>query len=467
MSRIEETIFRNLLYNEEYIKKVLPFLDKEYFQDFNEKELFGIIDEYAEKYSTLPTKEILEINLSESDTLTEDRFQTMVDYLNILESKKDQQVDIEWLVDETEKFCQEQAVYNALHQSISILDGEVEDTNKGQIPEILSEALSVGFDDHVGHDYFGDSDERFDYYHRKEEKVEFDLENFNRITKGGLSNKSLNIVLAGTGVGKSLFMCHVAGGVLNQGKNVLYITLEMAEEKIAERIDANLMDIPLENLHALSKRNYDEKISKLTKATTGKLIVKEYPTAVANVSHFRHLLNELNLKKGFKPDIVFVDYLNICASSRIKASMYTNTYTYVKAIAEELRGLAVEKNIPILSATQTTRTGFMNTDPDLTDTSESFGLPATADFMFALIQTEEMDELNQICVKQLKNRYNDPTYLRKFILGIDRSKMRLYDIDDSEQLSDFEQVDTSEDEKFSTDTEGRLKSNLNFSGFQI
>ena len=307
MSRIEETILRNLLYNEEYIKKVLPFLDKGYFQDFNEKELFGIIDAYSEKYSTLPTKEILEINLSESDTLTEDRFQTMVDYLNILESKKDQQVDIEWLVDETEKFCQEQAVYNALHQSISILDGEVEDTNKGQIPEILSEALSVGFDDHVGHDYFDDSDERFDYYHRKEEKVEFDLENFNRITKGGLSNKSLNIVLAGTGVGKSLFMCHVAGGVLNQGKNVLYITLEMAEEKIAERIDANLMDIPLENLHSLSKRNYDEKISKLTKATTGKLIVKEYPTAVANVSHFRHLLNELNLKKGFKPDIVFVD----------------------------------------------------------------------------------------------------------------------------------------------------------------
>ena len=466
MSRIEGTILRNLLYNEEYARKIMPFVQGEYFQDNTEKVIFQTISEHTEKYNVAPTKEILEIGLNESSELSEDKFEDIIKYINVLEQEKDQDTNVEWLLDETERFCQEQAVYNALMESIGILEDADGIRGKGEIPEILTDALAVSFDPHVGHDYIDDYEQRFDFYHRKEQKVEFDLENMNRITKGGLSNKSLNIALAGTGVGKSLFMCHVASACLTQGNNVLYITLEMSEEKIAERIDANLLDVKLEDLRSLSKGMYDSKILNFKKKTTGTLIIKEYPTAQAHTGHFRHLINELHLKKEFKPDIVFIDYLNICTSSRIKSSMYTNTYTYIKSIAEELRGLAVEKDIPIVSATQTTRTGFGNTDPDLTDTSESFGLPATADFMFALVQTEEMDKLNQICVKQLKNRYNDPTYLRRFILGIDRSKMRLYDIEDSEQLDGYVEPDDSDEDVFDEYGDSK-KTGLNFEGFKI
>lgn len=466
MSRVEETILRNLLYNEDYARKIMPFVQGEYFQDYTERVIFQTINEHTEKYNVAPTKEILEIGLNESSELSEDKFEDVIKYIDNLEQQKDQDTNVDWLLDETEKFCQEQAVYNALMESIGILEDTTGTRGQGEIPEILTDALAVSFDPHVGHDYIEDYEKRFDFYHTKEQKIEFDLENMNRITKGGLSKKSLSIALAGTGVGKSLFMCHVASACLTQGNNVLYITLEMSEEKIAERIDANLLDVNLEDLRSLSKGMYDSKMENLKKKTSGRLVVKEYPTAQAHTGHFRHLINELNLKKEFKPDILFVDYLNICTSSRIKSSMYTNTYTYVKSIAEELRGLAVEKNIPVVSATQTTRTGFGNTDPDLTDTSESFGLPATADFMFALVQTEDMDKLNQICVKQLKNRYNDPTYLRRFILGIDRSKMRLYDIDDTEQLSGYVESDDSDEDVFDEYGDSK-KSGLNFEGFKI
>ncbi len=466
MSRLEQTIMRNLLYNEDYATKVLPFIQSDYFHDNTEKTIFEKIFGYVEKYHTLPTKEILEISLEESDDLTELLYDNILGYLKLLESEKDQKPDIEWLLDSTEKFCKDQAVYNAVMESIQIIEGDG-DSEKTSIPELLTDALSISFDPHVGHDYLEDWDKRFDFYHRKEEKIEFDLENFNKITKGGLSRKSLNIALAGTGVGKSLFMCHVASSCLNAGKNVLYITLEMAEEKIAERIDANLMNIPLEDLMTLPKQLYTDKIEKLRKKTDGILIIKEYPTANAHVGHFRHLLNELNLKKSFQPDIVFVDYLNICASSRIKSNLFQNSYSYIKSIAEELRGFAVERNLPVLSATQTTRSGFANTDPDLTDTSESFGLPATADFMFALVATEEMDGLNQILVKQLKNRYNDPTYLRKFVLGIDRSKMRLYDIDDDQQLSDYKVSDDDEPEEVYDEFGDPKKKQLDFGGFKF
>ncbi len=466
MSRIEETILRNLLYNEDYARKIMPFVQGEYFQDYTERVIFQTINEHTEKYNVAPTKEILEIGLNESSELSEDKFEDVIKYIDNLEQQKDQDTNVDWLLDETERFCQEQAVYNALMESIGILEDTSETRGQGEIPEILTDALAVSFDPHVGHDYIEDYEKRFEFYHVKEQKIEFDLENMNRITKGGLSKKSLSIALAGTGVGKSLFMCHVASACLSQGNNVLYITLEMSEEKIAERIDANLLDVKLEDLRSLSKGMYDSKILNFKKKTAGTLIIKEYPTAQAHTGHFRHLINELNLKKEFKPDILFVDYLNICTSSRIKSSMYTNTYTYIKSIAEELRGLAVEKNIPIVSATQTTRTGFGNTDPDLTDTSESFGLPATADFMFALVQTEDMDKLNQICVKQLKNRYNDPTYLRRFILGIDRSKMRLYDIDDSEQLTGYTESDDSDEDVFDEFGDSK-KTGLSFEGFKI
>ena len=380
-----------------------------------------------------------------------------MELLDEISKDTEEYTDLSWLLDTTEKFCQDKAIYNAVVESISILDNPKSNQGKGAIPEILSDALSVSFDPHVGHDYLDDSDDRFDFYHRVEEKIPFDLEYFNKITKGGLSQKSLNICLAGTGVGKSLFMCHVASACLSQNQNVLYITLEMAEEKIAERIDANLLDIAVDDLHALSKDMYDRKIENLRKTTKGKLIVKEYPTASANVNHFRALLNELNLKRSFVPDIIFVDYLNICTSSRIKTGANVNSYTYIKSIAEELRGLAVENKIPIVSATQTTRSGYSNTDVGLEDTSESFGLPATADLMFAIISTEQMEELGQIMVKQLKNRYNDPTVNRKFVVGIDRAKMRLFDVD---QAAQDELVDNGqEDDKPSFDvaTNGKFK----------
>jgi replicative DNA helicase len=431
--KLEQAILKNLVYNEEYLRKVLPFLKPEYFSDRTEKTIFNEITSFTETYNTTPAIEAIGIAVKERNSLTDDEVEKCQTYLKEIESNKETSTEIQWLVDKTEKFCQEKAIYNAVLGSISILDGKDKQNEKGSIPKILSDALAVSFDTTVGHDYLENSDERYEFYHRKEERIPFDLEYFNKITKGGLPAKTLNIALAGTGVGKSLFMCHVAAGAMVQGKNVLYITLEMAEEKIAERIDANLLNVTLDDLIELPKDMYDKKVARVREKTTGKLIIKEYPTASASTTHFRTLLNELNLKRSFVPDIIFVDYLNICCSSRIKAGANINSYTYVKSIAEELRGLAVEHNVPIVSATQTTRSGFTSSDPGLEDTSESFGLPATADLMFALISSEELEELGQIMVKQLKNRYNDPTYYKRFTVGIDRSKMKLFDIEQSAQ----------------------------------
>ena len=461
---VETTILGNLLQNEEYTRKVLPFLKNDYFSRNPEKIIYGTVNDFVTKYNSLPTKEALSIELQEKK-INEEEFKETMELLDDISKDTQEHTDLGWLLDTTEKFCQDKAIYNAVVESISILDSQKSDQDKGVIPEILSDALSVSFDPHVGHDYLDDSDDRFEFYHRVEEKIPFDLDYFNRITKGGLTQKSLNICLAGTGVGKSLFMCHVASSCLSQNQNVLYITLEMAEEKIAERIDANLLDIAVDDLHALSKDMYDKKIENLSKTTKGKLIVKEYPTASANVNHFRALLNELNLKRSFVPDIIFVDYLNICTSSRIRTVANVNSYTYIKSIAEELRGLAVENKIPIVSATQTTRSGYSNTDVGLEDTSESFGLPATADLMFAIISTEQMEELGQIMVKQLKNRYNDPTVNRKFVIGIDRAKMKLFDVSQAAQdtLVDTGQVE-DDTPSFDVATGGKFKKR-DFSGF--
>ena len=463
--RLETTILKNLIYNEEYTRKVLPFLSVNYFQEREDKILYEKIAEYINQYNALPTQEALAIELDKSP-IKDEEFQNSLKLLESITNENDE-ANISWLLDSTEKFCQDRAIYNAVVESISILDEKGRNTrDKGSIPDILSDALSVSFDPHVGHDYFLDADERYKFYHRIEEKIPWDLEFFNRITKGGLSNKTLNIALAGTGVGKSLFMCHVAASCLSQNYNVLYITLEMAEEKIAERVDANLLNISIDDLQKLPKDLYDKKIDKLKQTIKGKLIVKEYPTAAANANHFRALLNELNLKRSFVPNIILIDYINICTSSRIKPGSNVNSYTYIKSIAEELRGLAVENAIPILSATQTTRSGFTNTDIGLEDTSESFGLPATADFMFAIISTEQMEELNQIMIKQLKNRYSDPTSNRKFVIGIDRSKMKLYDV---EQFAQNELVDTGQDDEpaFDKATAGGKYKNLKFEGFEV
>ena len=463
--RLETTILKNLIYNEEYTRKVLPFLSVNYFQEREDKILYEKINEYINQYNTLPTQEALAIELDKS-SIKDEEFQNSLKLLESITNENDE-ANISWLLDSTEKFCQDKAIYNAVVESISILDEKGGDKrDKGSIPDILSDALSVSFDPHVGHDYFLDADERYEFYHRIEEKIPWDLEFFNRITKGGLSNKTLNIALAGTGVGKSLFMCHVAASCLSQNYNVLYITLEMAEEKIAERVDANLLNISIDDLQKIPKDLYDKKIDKLKQTIKGKLIVKEYPTAAANANHFRALLNELNLKRSFVPNIILIDYINICTSSRIKQGANVNSYTYIKSIAEELRGLAVENAIPILSATQTTRSGFTNTDIGLEDTSESFGLPATADFMFAIISTEQMEELNQIMIKQLKNRYSDPTSNRKFVIGIDRSKMKLYDV---EQFAQNELVDTGQGDEpaFDKATAGGKYKNLKFEGIEV
>lgn len=431
--RLEQTILKNLIYNDEYTRKVLPFIRSEYFSDSTDRKVFAAINEFVQAYHNAPTIEAIELAIKEGRNLTDDEVERCEQNLQEIKSLASERSELQWLIDKTEKFCQEKAVYNAVLGAISILDGKDKSQEKGAIPKILSDALAVSFDNSVGHDYLENTDERYDFYHRKEERLPFDLEYFNKITKGGLPAKTLNIALAGTGVGKSLFMCHVAAGALVQGKNVLYISLEMAEEKIAERIDANLLNVTLDELTSMPKDLFDKKVTRLREKTVGKLIIKEYPTASASSTHFRTLLNELNLKKSFSPDIIFVDYLNICCSSRLKAGANVNSYTYVKAIAEELRGLAVEYGVPIVSATQTTRSGFTSSDPGLEDTSESFGLPATADLMFALISSEELEEMGQIMVKQLKNRYNDPNYYKRFTLGIDRAKMRLYDIEQSAQ----------------------------------
>ena len=429
MNDLEVTILSNLIYHEKYTRKVLPFLRTEYFQTRCNKVIFLEIHEYVSQYDALPSLNAIGIECQERTDLSEEQFKEIIEVLNEL---SDDPSDYDWLVDTTEKWCQERAIYLSLMESVKIADGQDTKRDKGAIPSILSEALGVSFDQHVGHDYVSDAAARYDFYHRKEDKIPFGLELFDKITKGGLPNKTLNVALAGTGVGKSLFMCHLASSVLLQGKNVLYITMEMAEEKIAERIDANLLNIPIQQLSDLPKVMFDKKIANLSKKTQGKLIIKEYPTASAHVGHFKSLLSDLALKRSFRPDIIFVDYLNICASQRYKGAV-VNSYTYVKAIAEELRGLAVESNVPIVSATQTTRSGYGSTDVDLTDTSESFGLPATADLMFALISTEELEGMNQIMVKQLKNRYNDLSRNKRFCLGIDRAKMRLYDVEESAQ----------------------------------
>jgi len=429
---IETNILSQLINSESYARKVLPFLKEEYFQTITDRLLVTKIKEYMEKYNVPPSKDALYIELENTDSLSEADYSNTVSQVEQL--KQDDDVNEQWLIDKTEQFCQEKAVYNAIMESIHIIDGKNKNKTKQAIPQVLSEALAVSFDNHIGHDFIEDYQQRFDFYHHKEERIPFDLDYMNRITKGGLPRKSLNIILAGTGVGKSLAMCHFAASNMMEGKNVLYITMEMAEEKIAERIDANLLNVKVDELINLPKDMYDKKIDDVRQRTPGRLIIKEYPTASAHSGHFRHLINELKIKRNFTPDIIYIDYLNICSSSRTKAIGGTiNSYTYIKAIAEELRGLAVEKNVPIVSATQTTRSGFSNSDLGLEDTSESFGLPATADFMFAIINSDEMEQLGQLMVKQLKNRYNDPTLFKRFVIGVDRAKMRLYDVEQTAQ----------------------------------
>ena len=458
MERIERTALRNLIHNEQYCRKVLPFIKEEYFSDRLEKVLFSEIYKFVNKYNNLPTKESLSIEINSNKNINEDEYKKVTDILSTLNPEP---VNLDWLVDTTEKFCKERSVHNAILSGIQIIDGKDKRHTPEYLPELLSSALGVSFDQKVGHDYLLESKERYDFYKKKEERLELDLEYFNKITRGGIPSKTLNICLAGTGVGKTMFMTHLASSVLLQGKNVLYITLEMAEERIAERIDANLLNVGMSDLEELPYSMYETKINKLQSKTTGQLIIKEYPTATAHTGHFKNLISELALKKSFKPDIVFVDYLNICASSRFKSGANVNSYTYIKAIAEELRGLAVEHDIPIFSATQTTRGGFVSSDVGLEDTSESFGLPATADFMFALISSEELEEKNQIMVKQLKNRYNDPTLNRKFIVGVDRSKMRLYDV---EQNAQTDLVDSGQDSLSSND---KFKKLGQFSDFKV
>ena len=461
--QLEQTILRNLLTNDQYARKVAAFLSPDYFEGVY-KSLFKEFTKFISKYNKLPTLEAFKIEIDQGDRLNDEQYRHAIEILpNIFTPEPE---NLEWLVDRTEKWCQDRAVYNAIMESIQVIDGKHQTLAKNAIPDILSKALSVTFDTNIGHDYLENVDGRYDFYHEQEERVPFDLDYFNRITKGGLPNKTLNIALAGTGVGKSLFMCHVAGAALSQGKNVLYITMEMAEERIAERIDANLLNVPIDQLENLSKDMFTQRVMDLAKKTSGKLIIKEYPTGQANASHFRALLNELKLKKNFVPDLVFVDYLNICASSRMKAMGGSiNSYTYIKSIAEELRGLAVEFNVPIVSATQTTRSGYSNDDVGLEDTSESFGLPATADLMFALISNEELANNGQMLVKQLKNRYNDPTSYQRFVVGIDRSKMRLYDVD--QNSSPFNK-DEDNGPAFDNSNSGqRLNSEQKFKDFRV
>jgi len=457
MDKIEFLVLRNLLHNEEYLRKVIPFIKADYFQDTNQKIVFEEIASFVSEYNESPTKEVLSIEVEKRKDINDTSYQEISKLISYLD---DEPAEKEWLENTTEKWCRERAIYMALMESISIADGQDSKKQPDAIPSILSDALAVSFDNNVGHDYLQDYAERFDLYNKKEERIEFDLEFFNKITKGGLPNKTLNIALAGTGVGKSLFMCHVASSVLLQNKNVLYITLEMAEERIAERIDANLLNVNIQDIAGLPKQMYETKVNNIAQKTQGTLIIKEYPTASAHAGHFRALLNELALKKSFRPDIIFIDYLNICASSRYRAGSNVNSYTVVKAIAEELRGLACEANVPIVSATQTTRSGYGSSDVELTDTSESFGLPATADLMFALISTDDLEGLGQIMVKQLKNRYNDPTIFKRFVVGVDRAKMRLYDC---EQSAQDDILDNGKDQEYDPDE----KPKKSFEGFKF
>ena len=449
---VEDLILANLIFNEGYGRKVIPFLRSEYFHNKVDRVIYETVVQYVDKFNSFPNTTSLGIEVEQVVGLDQNEFKMVSDKIEAL---TDNPVDVEWLVAQTEKFCKDKAIYNAISKSIQILDDKSGKSSPGTIPSLLEEALSVSFDTHIGHDFIEDADTRFDFYHRKENRIPFDVDYLNKITKGGLPNKTLNVILAGTGVGKSLAMCHFAAANLSAGRNVLYITMEMAEERIAERIDANLLNTTLEELSTLPRDTYHKRLERLKEKTLGKLIIKEYPTASAGSANFRHLLNELRLKKKFKPDIIYIDYLNICASSRIRMGSNVNTYTYVKAIAEELRGLAIEFNVPIVSATQTTRSGYTNTDVGLEDTSESFGLPATVDLMIAMISSEELEQLNQLMIKQLKNRYADPTYIRRFVVGVDRSKMRLYNVEQSAQddiIDDAPAFDKATDKKFSKDS---------------
>lgn len=466
---LEKKILQRLINDDEYVRRTIPFLKSEYFQDSTERIVFEECKKFILKYNGTPTVDALQIELSNRNDLKEEQFKKATSIVDEIKSECESN-DRDWLIDETEKFCQEKAIYNAIMESIQILDHTKEQKkDKGSIPGILSDALAVSFDDHIGHDFIDDAERRYEFYHKLERRIPFDLDYFNRITKNGLPDKTLNIILAGTGVGKSMFMCHCAAANLTLGKNVLYITLEMAEERIAERIDANLLNIDLDKLISIPKESYVKKINRLKEKTMGKLIIKEYPTASANATHFRHLLNELKLKKQFVPDIIYIDYLNICTSSRIKQGSNVNSYSYIKAIAEELRGLAVECSLPIVSATQTTRSGYSNSDVDLTDTSESFGLPATADFMFALISTEELAELNQIMVKQLKNRYSSPDTNKRFVIGVDRAKMKLYDVEQSAQNHIIDSGQQQDDKPaFDKGNFGnRMRAERKFDGFKV
>ena len=462
--RIERTALKHLIHTEQYARKVLPFLKEEYFSDRLEKLIFREIALFYEKYNAQPTNETLAIELNGRKDINDSEFQNIT---STIATFQQEEINLDWLISTTEKFCKDRAIHNAIMDGIQILDGKDKKHTPEFLPELLSNALSVSFDEKIGHDYIPESTERYDFYHKKEERIEFDLDFMNRITRGGVPTKTLNIALAGTGVGKTLFMCHLAAANLLQGKNVLYITLEMAEERIAERIDSNLLNVAMSDLPELPKLMYQDKIKRLEEKTQGKLIIKEYPTASAHAGHFKVLLNELAIKKSFKPDVIYIDYLNLCVSSRLKAGSSANSYTIVKSIAEELRGLAVEFDLPIFSATQTTRTGYASTDIGLEDTSESFGLPATADFMFAIISTEELEKKNQFLVKQLKNRYNDPTINRKFMLGVDRSKMRIYDVEQNAQEDIVDANQQDEPEKSVFDNSETAKRLNKFSDFKI
>jgi replicative DNA helicase len=469
MMSVEKKILKHLLNDDAYTRKILPFLSGDYFSDHSEKVIYEEIYKYITKYNNLPTVEALTIEVDGRSNLSGDQHKKVTGLLDELNSTEFDTRDGAWLLDATEKFCQEKAIYNAIMESIQILDESGNSKKeKGAIPDILSDALAISFDNHVGHDFIDDAETRYEFYHTVEKRIPFDLDYLNRITKGGLPEKTLNIILAGTGVGKSMFMCHCAAANLSIGKNVLYITLEMAEERIAERIDANLMNVDIDKLMALPKESYLKKIERLKEKTLGRLIIKEYPTASANVTHFKHLLNELKLKRQFVPDIIYIDYLNICASSRMRQGANVNSYSFIKAIAEELRGLAVEHKVPVISATQTTRGGYSNSDVDITDTSESFGLPATADFMIALIATEELTDLNQMMVKQLKNRYNNPDTNKRFMIGVDKAKMKLYDVEQTAQnhIHDSGQVQPDEP-LFDKSDFGRREKQRKFEGFKV
>ena len=461
MDNVELLVLRSLLHNEDYARKVVPFIQGDYFEQPSQKIVFEEISEFITEYDELPSKEALYIEVEKRNDVNEEVYKNVKEVIAVL---NDAPSDDDWLINTSEKWCRDRAIYLALMKSIALADGKDEKEGRDGIPKILSDALAVSFDNNIGHDYLKDYEARYESYHRKEDKIPFDLEYFNKITKGGIPNKTLNIALAGTGVGKSLFMCHMASSCLANGSNVLYVTMEMAEEKIAERIDANLLNVNIQEITDLPKPMFESKVTSLAKKTQGTLIIKEYPTASAHSGHFKALLNELALKKSFRPDIIFIDYLNICASSRYRGNSSVNSYSYIKAIAEELRGLAVEANVPIVSATQTTRSGFASSDVDLTDTSESFGLPATADLMFALISTEELEGLGQILVKQLKNRYNDPTINKRFIVGIDRAKMRLYDV---EQKAQADLLDSGQEEEYDALAEKAFKEKKKFNDFKF